>query len=939
MPSRQDCIDDIAKKTGRKREDVDELLSAIDARAQDYQESGGLGPDEAYMRARDETLNEIGEQAALRRREEILNTRKRALLGRYYRDTLAAIAKLPLGDATRERLARGAARIAVEAKLVGVNLPFMKNRLSVDAQYVALRHLWLDEGLGRDLEQGGLLKIFASRAVQDNWVRELFTLNRGGAGDKPVTGDAQALAIAKIVQKWQKESMAAINAEGGWVRSYLGFVTHTSHDPDKIRRVGVAAWAAKTLPRLDLKQTFGSADRQRVLDALHAMYDPLVKGDHFDYGRPVDEPLYPSVAAKASAERILHFKSADDWLAYNKEFGVADPTLTVVSALRLAARRTALMREFGTRPRETFAGMLGNIRAQLQAESRGALSKLSALQGRLESPGLDATLKAKIEGDIAALKPGLDAAQARFEDFRKYAGDGKTVGFLGVPAENRFAQIDGTAAMPVNHGHARAVAGWMAIQRMSKLGRVVFTHFASLPTATIASRYWGIPLSKRFASIFSGFTRGAEGSEKRQVADLMGVGLEARLGQMMSTYDVADAPHGLLAKWESRFFKLTGVSSVTENQRAEHEQMLAAHLGSKRDLEWAAIGRKEQRALTGYGIGEAEWQALRQAEWTKVGDRTFLFPSDAHKLSDDAIRSYLASQPEGAGFGLGKYNPAKAEDLDRARGDLALKVAAAYSDSAGYAVPMPSARIRAIMFQNAYAPGTPLNTALRLVYQFKMWPADMILRTWGREIYGSIGDGQMDRVAGVAEMLAGMTVFGVAAEAAREAVEGKDPTAEMREKPFGYLLRGLQRSGFGSIFGDFLLGEYDRHGFTPLQQLAGPTVPDIDLLTDMLWAGNVGQRHGALSPQAWRERASDTLQFAKNNTPFMNLWMSGLGLDTLVWHRLQEWLSPGYLKRSEQRQAQQNGTHFWLSPAATDQWLTGSRPAVTPNGGWNLGAP
>lgn len=45
----------------------------------------------------------------------------------------------------------------------------------------------------------------------------------------------------------------------------------------------------------------------------------------------------------------------------------------------------------------------------------------------------------------------------------------------------------------------------------------------------------------------------------------------------------------------------------------------------------------------------------------------------------------------------------------------------------------------------------------------------------------------------------------------------------------------------------------------------------------------------------------------------------------LIWHRLQEWINPGYLKRSEERQAQQNGTHFWVSPAKTDQWITGRR--------------
>jgi hypothetical protein len=40
---------------------------------------------------------------------------------------------------------------------------------------------------------------------------------------------------------------------------------------------------------------------------------------------------------------------------------------------------------------------------------------------------------------------------------------------------------------------------------------------------------------------------------------------------------------------------------------------------------------------------------------------------------------------------------------------------------------------------------------------------------------------------------------------------------------------------------------------------------------------------------------------------------------------VQEWINPGYLARSERRQRDQQGTQFWVSPAKTDQWLTGKR--------------
>jgi hypothetical protein len=102
----------------------------------------------------------------------------------------------------------------------------------------------------------------------------------------------------------------------------------------------------------------------------------------------------------------------------------------------------------------------------------------------------------------------------------------------------------------------------MSVQRVSKLGNLFATHFASLPTKAMEARYWGIPFAERFGSLFRGFVQGAEGlGASREALDLTLVGFENRLGHMiMNAYDVADAPAGVLAQWETTFFKLTGVS-------------------------------------------------------------------------------------------------------------------------------------------------------------------------------------------------------------------------------------------------------------------------------------------------------------------------------------------------------------------------------------------
>ncbi len=906
MPSRKDCLDDIAKRTGRRREDVKDTLDEIFERAEQY-EHDGAAPDDAYARARDELLEEAGERKALARRAEILDLRKEISRHRFYADLEKQIRRLPIGGKFLAKLITQAPRLAMEAKLVGVNLPFLKNRLSVDAQYVALRRLYVG-GFARDLEDAGLMKIFATRSLEDKWTQELFELNRGKDGNPGLTKDAQALAIAKTIQKWQRAGMAALNREGAWVRSYSGYITRTSHDADKIRRAGPEQWVNDTLPRLDLMRTFGTTDRQRARDALHAMWTPMKNGDHFDYGKPLDEPLYPNLASKASATRELHFKSGEDWRAYNAQYGVHNATHTVVQALSVGARRVALMKEFGTRPAEAFDRDLNYLKATLQGESKAQTGRLEALQAKLETaaPGD----KPAIEADIAKLRGEIDARKERFLDFSSWE----------QPLRNRFAQIDGTSQKPVNRTLANVASNWMAVQRMAKLGRVALTHFASLPTKAMEARYWGIPFAERYASLFRGLTQGVEGSAKREALDATLVAFENRLGHMMSMYDVADAPAGALAKWETTFFKLTGVSSVIDNQRGDAEAMFAAHVGGKRGQAWADIGPKEQRVLQGFGIDEAEWKALHTVEWSTIGERTYLMPADALKLSDDAVRGYL-KEAKSAELGRQVATP---DDIAKARQDLALQLAAAYTDRAGYAIPMPSARIRAMLFGKNFEPGTGINTALRLVYQFKIWPADMIVRAWGREMYGTIGDGRTDKVAGFLEAAVGAIVFGVASELVRDAIQGKNSIEEIRSHPLGQILKGGQRSGFGSLVGDFLLGEFDRHGFSAVGSLAGPTFSQIDTLMDLIHAGG-RTKDGTLSATAMRERVADLLRLAHDNTPFMNLWATSWATDALIWHRLQEWISPGYLQRREERARQQQGTSYWLSPAKTDQFITRRR--------------
>src|SRR5712671_2863366 len=443
----------------------------------------------------------------------------------------------------------------MEAKMVGVNTPFDRSRKSAEATHGLLTEKYAGN-FALDLERAGLDRLFGSRAIEDKWTDELAELNRAKGGRPGITKDPQALEIAQFIHKWQKVSMNEINDAGGWVRSYSGYVTRTGHDANLIRTGGRSQarnmmeadaarqqWISAIMKHADLPRTFGSGDLSEILPE---MWGKLARGEHFEIkALDEDEGAIPfaNVARQASAHREIHWKTAGDWRAYIAEFGPHNPTAAVVHAFDVAARRVALLQHFGTKPREEF------------------------------------------ENDIAYLRRTVQGDPAKFDAFTRKEP------YL----RHLYDQLDYSNNKPANALWSRTVAGVMAIQRWSKLARVMFTHLASLPTKGLAGKYIGMSVGERYGSMLSGLFRGGAGSDKRIAAELTLAGADARLGHIVSRYDVADQAPGIMSKIDQVFFKLTGVSAATDNQRADFETIVARHFGMQRDKPFAEVGPYEKR--------------------------------------------------------------------------------------------------------------------------------------------------------------------------------------------------------------------------------------------------------------------------------------------------------------------------------------------------------
>jgi hypothetical protein len=897
MTDRPDCIDEILKsiKDRRDRKYVADHLDELDERASAAEDGS---PRERYARAAKEMLEEQAEQSAVRRRAIKLQALAQS-------DNISFVKGL--WDSDSLPMHHG-----IEALLVGINRQAFDvrsrrgNRLSAAAIGVgAQRHLF--SGFENDLARiaadnpqfRGLDALFASGKIENDIFIEKGELEAGAGGRPGRTKNAAALKIAETMVKWDKVEMQMLNDAGAWITPRQRHLAEVTHDANKMRRAAKPynaldprtyiyagwtsksrsvqeanrqAWAAKTLQYIDAKRMFGTevdADKK-----LAEMYGGLITGDHLKMVTIEDGPMYANVAGKVSAKRAFVFKSADAQLAYMKEFGRFNATEQWIHTKRTAAMQYGLMKTFGPVPKEGLEQIINFAKN---------------------------TLKGTADKDR----------------FNKWAPDLETGG--GGALRNRYAVLSGESSIPVANMASGLVAGTLAVQRWSKLGLTPLAIIADNATISRELARQGIAYIERNSGLVSGYFRGGEESHRREVAKYMGTGLTTMQRGAGSRWDVSDAKSGTISYLDNLFFKWSGNTPMTENKREWAEHMMAHHLGDQRGKAFAELGGEEQRMLGAFGIGDKEWALLNKAEWTTVEGVTYLSPDAAQRIPSADLVAHLQKGGSISERAIAAREAPDEAALDRARQDLAMKLWAYYADRGQHAVLDVGPREMAMMYQGTQT-GTPLNVALRLVLQFKQFPVAMMTRAWGAEING--GGSTMGKITGMIELAVASTIYGMMTNYLNELAKGQDPHRKIVENPGKWLLSGFLRGGAASIYGDFLLGEWNRFGLPASSTILGPTLGQIDKIAE-LWADIT---HPELI--GGDRKASQTgalaLQLARSNLPAGNMLYTKIPVDYLFYYRLQDWMNPGYLARREQFMKRKQNTEYWLSPSR-DATVMGAR--------------
>jgi hypothetical protein len=654
--------------------------------------------------------------------------------------------------------------LGIKALMGGTVKLYKKARLSIDAKGKALANKYLGR-LVSDLDKEGLLYEFNSGRNDLDIARELWELRPDG--DPGKTGNATAKKIAAVVHKYQTLAVDRQNNAGAWIKKLPGYIVRQSHDQIRIRRAGFEAWRDAILPLLDHEQTFGTAD---IDEFLRGAYLGLSSGMHLRF-KGADESNYmfgftgpANVAKKVSKQRMLHFKDADSWHAYNEQFGSSNLRESIIYGLEHSARNAALMEGLGTNP----------------------LAQLDTLLKHYK---------------------------------KKYRDNPEMFDRLSDTAiQDLFKEIDGTTRIPVNLSRARISAGIRMIQNMSKLGGATISAFTDIPFQVAEMRYQGISPFKAYGNALRSLFRGRGDKETKEIARLLGVGFDGMIGEIMSRFSSQDHLPGTMAKTQQRFFKLNLMTWWNDAHRTGVGLMMSNHMAELRESPHAMLPEETRRILSIYGIEGKEWDLLRTHAVTKQGDN-FYMTSDALEegLTDDVLASYLGYTD--------KLTNAQKRVIRETRDRLTNQLEAYFVDRADFAVPMPGAAERAFMNRGT-VPGTVMGEVARFFWQFKSFPITVIHKALGREVYGSGAKSLRDAllrghgdIMGIAHIIVATTMFGYLSMATKDVLKGREP----REINAKTIWAAMAQGGGLGIYGDFLFGEFSRYGRSFLETLSGPT--------------------------------------------------------------------------------------------------------------------
>lgn len=676
--------------------------------------------------------------------------------------------------------------------------------------------------------------------------------------------DKDAGRVGKIAQGAIELSRKMQNKWGANIRKLDTFIASTAHDPMKMLRL--ASTLRGHLQKL-AEMRLGGATKDDILDAAFERWKNFIwnRLDH-------DLTFIDTDGSKAEKEKFLRGAYFGLISKIHKQFR-DDPEITTPSFTRGAS----------------FARLIGQKERILHFKNEAApwLEYNRAYGSGTLSQALTKLFERSAKNYGLMKFWGPDVFR-NYRDLRQEVQKRNQLGstnFKLTRVDNIMKELDGTTSSPVSYRFARISANVRSFISMARLGLVVPSSLSDIAAKAATLRFQGIGFLDAQASAFADLKNiFGEEEDLKKVHDLIGSSAENMLGAM-NRFAVKDSPGGLMTEINQIFFKLNLLKSWDHLHREGGTTTIARWLAQNKGVPWNRLNPRLRNGLDQYTITAPEWEVLRRNPFKAESGKEFITPDSGETITKQDAANILGKD----------ISQVKSGDLQKASEDLQDKMMMYFHDQANHMILLPTAADRAALIMGQPA-GTIPGEALRFIAQFKTYSLAFTRRILGRELMGAMnGKGSY---AALGELIVGTAILNYMSLVTKSVLSNETPP-DPRQMTTIQRVNFMRRVFTPGVFllGDWVGGQYNKYGNSFIDQIAGPAFSNAGDLanigSELIQGKNVTKQ---------------SIEWAKGNTPFHNMWFANAGMEYLILHGVMNRIDPSAAANAQQRLLE-NGQH------------------------------
>ena len=753
---------------------------------------------------------------------------------------------------------------------------------------------------------------------------------RAAAGEEVNNPDAKLFA-----QEWLNTAeylRQRFNAAGGDIKKLKGWFAPQYHNAEGLLKVSKEVWVDRlmqenVLDRDRMVKLSGEALTEPELRTLLREVWETVTTDGANK-RDVGESMGRGALYKRHMEsRVLHFKNADAWLNYNKEFGGGDVYAAMIGHTAIMSRDIALMERFGPNPhlvwdrlkntlirdasmsrsaksmfdefREQYDELVKGRLEGAEARAQAIVDKMGAIHAEMDA------LRGKRGGDqeFEAKRQELFEVQNEMREFARQAAQPDETSQLNQlldlademalmenfmvtghnpterttrllhRADEMMKSFNGTSNVPSSTRIANAMQATRNYIGASILPFASISAISDQATSLAARKFIGMPASNQLSSFVKGFTK-----VDRQASLAVGLGLDqarnayAEQIRMLAQVDVRNTS-GFVA---DRTHAYSGLAPMTQAAKVGFGLDFMRYMAGHQGTEFVALPDPVRTMFERHGVSVADWDAIRSAQ-----------PETQHggaMLTRNAVE-------EAAGT------------------DLAEKYMMVLMRERAFAVLEGTTRSRTGWLSDTKG-GSLLGELSRSFAFIKTFPTTYMLMVVGRS-YRELLTGNKNQAAAYATaVFVGGTLMGAVALQLKNIAHGRD-IEDMTTLKFW--LRAFAQAGGVGILGDFIGSSINRFGDDLGETLAGPVFSKATEFQN-LTLGNVFELAQGKDTKFPRELT----RFMRGNTPMLPFYLR-VAYERMILDNILRGLDPdadAVFRRQKRGLKKRTGQNYSWEPGA-----------------------